>query len=219
VSPDRRRIQRCRRHFLDFFPDGFADATYLETERAPKWRAHREWVEALGPAELTCLVRAGRFDDVAQRAIRIEARTNLLFSFEKMALRDAVRSAAGAGVFAAGLHEWLDGPSQRARFEHWVDSVAALPRRGTRVLTWPVVSIFGFLARPRVHLYVKPTVTRAAAEAYGFPLNYVSRPAWPTYASVLDFANTIRRDVADLGPRDMIDVQSFLWVLGSAEYE
>jgi hypothetical protein len=29
----------------------------------------------------------------------------------------------------------------------------------------------------------------------------------------------VRADLADLGPRDMIDLQSFIWVAGSAEYD
>lgn len=28
----------------------------------------------------------------------------------------------------------------------------------------------------------------------------------------------LRTDTEDLGPRDMMDIQSFMWVLGSAEY-
>jgi hypothetical protein len=35
---------------------------------------------------------------------------------------------------------------------------------------------------------------------------------------VLDFAAAVRRDLRDLRPRDMIDIQSFLWVQGSDEY-
>jgi hypothetical protein len=38
-------------------------------------------------------------------------------------------------------------------------------------------------------------------------------------ASLLDFAGRVREDLADLKPRDLIDIQSFLWVLGSDEYE
>jgi hypothetical protein len=68
-------------------------------------------------------------------------------------------------------------------------------------------------------MYVKPTVLRAAADRYGFDLHYKSAPSWATYGSVLDFARTVRRDVGDLYPRDMIDIQSYLWVLGSAEYD
>ena len=29
----------------------------------------------------------------------------------------------------------------------------------------------------------------------------------------------VRNEVADLRPRDMIDIQSFIWVLGSDEYD
>ena len=104
------------------------------------------------------------------------------------------------------------------RFGRWVDVVAALPRRQTRVLTWPLVTVFGFLAQPSVHIFLKPMVTRAAAQAYGYPLAYRSRPSWDTYASLLAFAALLRRDLRDLGPRDMIDIQSFIWVQGSDEY-
>jgi hypothetical protein len=99
-----------------------------------------------------------------------------------------------------------------------VAAVESLPRRQTRVLTWPLVTVFGFIAQPDQHLFVKPLVTRAAARAYGYPLQYTSRPGWQTYADVLAFAETVRRDQRDLRPRDMIDLQSFIWVQGSDEY-
>jgi hypothetical protein len=86
------------------------------------------------------------------------------------------------------------------------------------VLTWPVVSVFGFLAQPDRHIFLKPNVTRVAAAQYGLDFQYQSRPAWPTYASLLAFAEQVRRDQRDLHPRDMIDLQSFIWVQGSEEY-
>jgi hypothetical protein len=67
-------------------------------------------------------------------------------------------------------------------------------------------------------MFLKPNVTRVAAKAYGFDFRYHSRPAWDTYASLLQFADTVRRDLCDLRPRDMIDIQSFIWVQGSDEY-
>ena len=62
------------------------------------------------------------------------------------------------------------------------------------------------------------SATRRAAEAYGFDFTYHSKLQWSTYASLLAFARQVRADVADLEPRDQIDIQSFLWVLGSDEY-
>jgi hypothetical protein len=49
-------------------------------------------------------------------------------------------------------------------------------------------------------------------------LEYASRPSWPLYKALLDFVAEVQTDIADLRPRDMIDMQSFLWVQGSEEY-
>lgn len=214
--------KRCRRKFLRFFPGGFRDQTYTAWEREYKWETHERWEEALGREEFHRLLRERRFTEAAARALRVEQRSrhSMIFSFEKMALRDAVKSKEGARAFAEGLYEFLHGAaSAERRFERWVDVVAALPRIQTRVLTWPLVTVFGFIAQPDVHILLKPNVTRAAARAYSFHLSYKSRPSWETYASLLEFAGAVGRDLRDLRPRDMIDIQSFVWVQGSDEYQ
>jgi hypothetical protein len=81
------------------------------------------------------------------------------------------------------------------------------------------VTVFGFIALPETHIFLKPNVTRVAAREYGFDFRYESRPNWDTYSGLLEFAETVRRDQRDLRPRDMIDLQSFIWVQGSDEYE
>lgn len=210
---------RCRRKFLRFFPRGFRDETYVAWERGYKWTAHEQWMEALDRAAFRALLRSGDFAEIAARAIRIESRTNLLFSFEKMALRDAVRAEGGARTFAEGLYELIHGSGGvERRFSQWRDAVAALPRKQTRVLTWPLVTVFGFIAQPEAHIFLKPKVTREAAGLYELDFEYKSRPSWETYASLLELADVVRRDLRDLKPRDMIDIQSFLWVQGSDEY-
>ena len=209
--------RRCRRKFLHFFPGGFRDETYLAWERDYKWRAHQQW---MSEAALSARRVESNSTEIANHAVRIESRTNLLFSFEKMALRDGVRSPAGARIFAQALHDFLHGTgSIQERFERWCEALGNLPRKQTRVLTWPVATVFPFLARPEKHIFLKPNVTRRAAEEYEFEFEYSSRPNWETYASLLRFAQTVRADLRDLRPRDMIDIQSFLWVQGSDEYE
>ncbi len=211
--------ERCRRKFLRFFPDGFDDETYIDWERDYKWAAHERWNDQLGRKEFASLIDAGKYDEIARRAVTIESRTNLLFSFEKMAMRDAVKSRAGAKAFSEGLYEFLHGRgSLENKFNRWVDVVGALPRRQTRVLTWPVTTVFGFIAQPEIHVFLKPMVTKRAAEAYGFDFVYRSRPNWETYDSFLSFARKVERDMRDLRPKDMIDIQGFIWVQGSDEY-
>ncbi len=214
------RRLKCRRRFLRFFPAGFSDERYLEWERDYKAAAHEQWVAALSKAQIARHLADKRYQHIAAEALRIEARTNLLFSFEKMALRDAVRRPDGARRFAEGLHAWLHGRgSIENRFAAWCADVAALPRRQTRVLTWPVVTVFGFLAQPDRHMFLKPNVTRSAAVRYGFEFHYRPTPNWSTYRELLELANVVTMDQRDLGPRDLIDAQSFLWVQGSEEYQ
>ena len=210
----------CRRKFLRFFPGGFRDETYLSWEREYKWNAHQRWVDLLDPAEMRAMLKREEHAEIARRAVTIESRTNLLFSFEKMALRDAVRTPRGAHRFAEGLYDLLHGRGRdETRFDRWISAIAELPRRQTRVLTWPLVTVFGFIAQPDRHMFLKPNVTRRAAAAYGFDFVYRSKPDWETYTCLLGFASQVRRDQRRLSPRDMIDIQSFMWVQGSDEYE
>src|SRR5687768_5016688 len=176
---------RCRRKFLKYFPDGFRDETYIDWERDYKQEAHDRWVEQLGPAAYRRLLEAGEYQEIAQHAVRIESRTNLLFSFEKMALRDAVKSAAGAQRFAEGLFDYIYGKAAlETRFERFTAAIEGLPRKQTRVLTWPLHTVFGFIARPDEHIFLKPRVTQEGAREYDYDFEYKSRPNWNTYRSL-----------------------------------
>lgn len=209
----------CREKFLSYFPKGFNDPLYFEWERNYKWNAHLAWEEKLNRQEYKKLLETGEYMEIANRAIRIETKTNLLFSFEKMALRDAVKTTEGAKAFAEGLFDYVySRKSLQSRFENFTRILSTLPRKQTRVLTWPLQTVFGFIGNPKQHIFLKPRVTQIAAKKYGYDFHYVSRPNWLTYQNFIDFAETIRRDNEDLKPRDFIDLQSFMWVMGSDEY-
>lgn len=213
----------CRRKFELFYPDGFEDETYLVAERSHKERAHLEWDTELAPAAFRKLLARGEFRQIADAAVRIESRSNLLFSFERMALRDAVKTPAGARLFATELYAFLYGHgSPQRRFNDWLEALRDLPAPRSPVLTWPVATVFGFIARPDRHLFFKPRATRKAAQLYGYRLAYSSKPSWLLYQDLLTFAAVLRRDL-DRKPgfkaRDMIDLHSFMWVQGAPEYE
>ena len=218
-SPPNRLIARARRKFLRAFPGGFRDETYVDWERDYKWSAHLRWQDSMSESSFRRLISERQFEEIARRASSMEFRTNLLFSFEKMALRDAIRSPAGAQAFASALFDFLHGSdAPEIRFASWIAALDALPRRQTRVLTWPLATVFGFIAQPRQHLFFKPTVMREALRRCGLPFDYASRPSWPVYKALLDAVRTVRGEIASMRPRDMIDMQSFLWVQGSDEY-
>ena len=96
-------------------------------------------------------------------------------------MRDAIKSPGGAKTFAIGLYDYIYGEdSLQHRFERFVQVISSLPRKQTRVFTWPLLTVFGFIANPDEHMFLKPRVTQKAAEKYKFAFHYKSRPNWET---------------------------------------
>jgi hypothetical protein len=92
----------------------------LALERDYKSAAHVRWQDTLSEPTFRHLLEQRQFSEIASLAAAIEARTNLLFSFEKMALRDAVRSPAGSRAFATALYQFLHGTEPLdTRFSGW----------------------------------------------------------------------------------------------------
>jgi len=209
---------KLKNKFLKHFPKGFADKKYIAWERDYKWQAHLKFQQLLNVKEFERLLKEHDYREIADRAVKTESRTNLLFSFEKMALRDAVKTGNGAELFAKGLYEYIYGKaSLEERFNAFSEMLALLPRKQTRVRTWPLQTVFGFIANPKEFIFLKPRVTQEAAEKYGFDFKYTSKPNWDTYKSYLDFAKQVKHDLR-LHPKDMIDLQSIIWTMGSDEY-
>lgn len=215
-----RSLAKHKKRFLRIFPEAFLDQRYIEWERTYKWEAHKLWDKLLNKEEYKRLMHERRYDEIANRALQVESRTNFLFSFEKMALRDGVRTADGARIFAEGLYQVLyERGSLKNRFVQWIISVSQLPRKKSRVLSWPVVTFFPFIAQPSKFIIMKPTAMKFAAAELGFDLDYSSTPTFSTYEKLLELADLVRAGISELKPRDYHDLQTFLWVIGSAEYE
>lgn len=216
---DARALARHKKRFLRFFPEAFNDQRYIDWERTYKWDAHKLWLKLLGKDEFTRLLHEREYEQIANRAMQVEAKCNFLFSFEKMALRDGVRSREGARTFAEGLYQLLHGRGDaKTRFIAWIVAISELPRKKSRVLSWPVVTFFPFIAQPAKFIIMKPTGMRQAARELGYDLDYSSTPNYRSYESLVNFAELIRLAISDLNPRDYHDLQSFLWTVGSEEY-
>jgi len=213
-------LAKHRKRFLKFFPKAFRDQQYIEWERTYKWDAHKLWNELLSQEQFKKLLHEREYSDIAARALRVESKCNFLFSFEKMALRDALRTANGAYIFSEGLYNLLhERGTRKVKFIEWIVAVSKLPRIKARVLSWPVLTFFPFIAQPNKYIILKPTAMITAARELGFDLDYSSKPSYRTYESLLEFAELTRIGIADLKPKDYHDIQSFLWAIGSSEYE
>ena len=69
---------------------------------------------------------------------------------------------------------------------------------------------------------MKPTVTKHTPAVFAFELNYKSEINWNSYERLLAFANYVSQELSKLDdylhPRDMIDVQGFIWCSAPGKY-
>ena len=67
-------------------------------------------------------------------------------------------------------------------------------------------------------MFLKPTVSVDFAERVGHPFSHVYEPRikMDVYDSLLDLTRRTEMELADLCPRDRIDIQSFIWVIGGS---
>jgi hypothetical protein len=208
----------ARAKFTRLFPLGFADPEFAKQERDYKWAAHELWSNTLNKTDYESLLAATDYREIADRALRIESRINLLASFEKAAFREAIKEPDHTANFANGLFDLIYGSdAYQLRFTRFVAVLDSLPQPRTE-LKWTICTLFPFLAMPSEHMFLKPVVTQEAARRRGFNLNYQPRPNWLTYECLLKFVNLLKSDLADFSPRDMIDIQSFIWITGEGSY-
>jgi len=203
--------------FLEIFPEGFEDPAYLATERTYKIEACKLMQELLGRDIFSQLLADGNEEEIVRRALQVANKTNLIFPNEKMALKDGLGSPGAISLFARTLFDLLYGTGEyRARFEAFAECLKKLD-----AAKWTTMTYYPFLAYPDEHLFLKPQITQHAADLIKFELNYKSELNWLTYSCLLDFAAYLREELGnmDMPPRDMIDVQSFMWCITPGKYD
>jgi hypothetical protein len=204
LEPNYFGIDGAITRFLEFMPGGFQGERILE-EREYKLKAHQALDAVLG-ADKAGAATPEDASKVRAAAVWI----NLLSPYESMHLKAALESSSGPAFLQAA-----------ARFASGdVNGGGAGMRqamRGHGALTWPIATYFPFLWNPAEHMFLKPTVTRDFAERIGHPFQYDYAPDidGSVYQSLIDLAQHTKHALASLKPRDYIDVQSFIWVVGA----
>jgi hypothetical protein len=209
-------------NFLSIFPEGFRDQRYLAGrtgEREYKLAANRLMMELLDKDTFFSLLESGAFKEICSRAKSVINKTNLIHTYEKIWLNNALVSENNQRIFASGLFELLYGDSAlQSRFEKFAAMLYEI-----NAAKWPIATYFLFIRFPESQIFVKPQVTQNAAEVLGMSINYRPELNWLTYSQVLNLAQNLKAklektDTPALLPEDMIDVQSFIWVTAPSYY-
>lgn len=196
----------ARTRFLRFFPNGFSSDGYAAQERNYKLAAKAK-LDTTVPLELAV---AGT--GYGEAALAVFRATNMLSSFEQIRIQDVLRGAHADNFLQAAARFARDGGQGNLS-----DMETALrPHDNAK---WTVMTYLPYLWRPDVHMFLKPEATKDFATRVGhrFADEYEPRVRLSVYESLLDLVHKTAAALADLAPRDRIDIQSFIWVVGDYE--
>lgn len=192
----------ARKRFLKFFPNGFHSDGYASQERDYKLVVKAKLDET---APLEKAVDGSGYGE----AVRAVINSNMLHTVEKTRLHEVLRGPRADDFIRAAARFTLD-----ASKSHLLAMEQALkPHDNAK---WTVATYLPYLWRPDTHMFLKPEATKdfAARVGHRFADDYEARLHLPVYESLLDLVAKTERELADMRPRDRIDIQSFIWVVG-----
>ena len=203
LHPDDFGIEGAKARFCSFFPGGFSDPTYHAQERDYKDKA-RAALLAAAPLE-----QALDATPTVAQACRKGLATNLLSRFEAARLSEILSSDEGPPFVQAAARFAIE-PDQQSLIAM---EKAILPHGRA---SWPLVTYLPYFWAPETQMFLKPEATKDFALRVGhhFANTYESTLSFAVYEALLDLAQWTEREIQELTPRDRIDVQSFIWVVG-----
>ncbi|MEY8880958.1 AAA family ATPase [Donghicola sp. XS_ASV15] len=204
VAAFRRKLALVKRKYPGWSGFGAGNDRFDKDERDYKLAAGRG---------LTAALRREVSGEALLDALAEAAKTNLLNWRLKDAFSPSIRRDEQAQVFGALLSHRDDDAAHPQAIADFIGAWRALNPDGSRDTARQIAEYLLFLCRPDAAIFFKHGVLHDAyyeATARAFP----SSDAASDYVEELRFAENWREALTEAGhpPRDLLDVQSFLWV-------
>ena len=198
---------------------GFDHPEFTRDEITDKRKAVGEARQLLSREELGDLINRGDVAGVWERLERTTRLTNLLTpgvpSTGDAALLHAPRldkSELAKRAFDL-LYGEGDAPDRLERFSAWADGTD-LPNK------WTLPTYLLFLCHPETEILVKPRIARLLLLHSSATYQLSPAPMAKMYRRFRDLVLSLQAPLARYGAKDMIDLQSLIWVaLGSEKEE
>jgi MoxR-like ATPase len=199
------------------FPDwsGFDDPRFIKEETGYKRQASEKAKELLGKDVFKSLLDEKNYDEIIKRIEKVGQSTNLLYlSFPKsgdlgIIYQDNLNKKEFCEVFFNLLYGSDETKKRFKRYLHYV-----INNNLKNTYTFP--TYFLFLLFPETEMFIKPTLFHKLVKMIDTKLIGVIKPNSSRYEMIktilMQIKNILNDKLKDNGPKDMIDVQSFIWV-------
>lgn len=182
----------------------FNNPEYLSEERDYKLDAAEKQHNLLGKEQLKALIDQGDYEEIKKRIKQAAYGNNMLNQFDMRPILDAP-----AESLSLRLYDLLYGEQPfEQRFNAWLEVL-----KTSRPRCWPSATYYLMLHDPAEHIFIKPEPFREFLEELNSELKWQTRPSPELYGQFQELGRQILPELATLGARDMIDVQSFIWIL------
>jgi 5-methylcytosine-specific restriction enzyme B len=207
-------IHRLYRWFPGW--SGFSDEKFNKNEIRYKQRTVEKARSLLEENALRELLGRGDYEEFLARVERIGQDNNLLFR--------GVPASGDLGIlyqptlekasFCATFFKLLYGQDPvETRLGEYLQYVTdrSLPNK------WTFPTYFLMFVHPETELFVKPTPVRNFLKLTGQAEVWDGTPSADRYVRIREVSWQVRDMLKEFGPRDMIDIQSVIWVAATAE--
>lgn len=207
TTHDAPALQKLIERFKQVY-DSFDTAHYLEDERTYKLAAAARLRDLLSEERLRGAIERGDFAAAHADIRRAYTGNNLLNQWDVLPIVNAPVEA-----LVRALYDLLygSGPFER-RFNTWVGVLSSQTPR-----VWPAATYFLMMHNPETDILVKPNPFKALLHNLGRAAEWPTRPDARSYRELIDLAQVLYQRLRPLGARDMIDVQSFIWIVRDDE--
>lgn len=218
AKPSALPLEHAVARFRTDYPGLFQDPKLVSDELSYKRAAHDRFVALLGEGRGRELLGSGASSGITESLVELYRATHIPSPFERMAACEGLKDGAAAARVLQAALDFLDSPASNT-FESLTNAVGSLPShaKGSRVLTWPNVTILPFLADPSRFMVLKPAAAQQMAARMGFDLRYSTFPKWECYEALQRMSVRLRDELSGLGATDYVDVQTFMWVTRGLE--
>ncbi|HEU5088414.1 MAG TPA: EVE domain-containing protein, partial [Roseiflexaceae bacterium] len=160
----------------------------------------------LARPQLAAFIANAEFDEGAKAIRRAYQRSenNLLNAWDRLPLENAPNEELVRSLFDL---LYGDDPFDE-RFARWIELLSR-----DKPNCWPAATFFLMLLEPERHMFVKPGPFRTLQIRLRPELSWTTRPTAEAYQAILDMSRDLFEHLQPLGARDMIDVQSFVWII------
>jgi hypothetical protein len=202
-------LELIRRRFPGW--ENMDDPAFVKAEISYKRATIGKARTLLSDIELRGLIDGGRFDEFIRRLDKLGQDNNLLWRSVPISgdLGIIYEPGLEKPAFCEAMIDLLhgSGPSHE-RLNRYTTFVKAkgLPNK------WTFPTYFLFVCHPESEIFVKPRTTKWFIQFVEGPEPFTSVPTPPTYATIKQIAHELRQALEPFGARDMVDVQSVMWV-------